>query len=86
MYVLFGVVIALYVLALALWLYPWHDKPKQQRSRLAASVALGAAFGLLALSFYLTHTFSWHVWALVVLAVMFVMFPVAGIIRAWREK
>jgi hypothetical protein len=46
MYVLFGVVIALYVLALALWLYPWHDKPKQQRSRLAASVALGAAFGL----------------------------------------
>jgi hypothetical protein len=83
MYVLFGVVIALYVLALALRLYPWRDRPRRQRSLLAASVALGAAFGLLALGQYLTHARGWAMWAFVVLAVLF---PVEGIVRARREK
>lgn len=50
---------------------PWHDKPKQQRSRLAASVAFGAGTGLAALGLYLTHAGSWEVWPVVVLAVLF---------------
>jgi hypothetical protein len=49
----------------------------------AASVALGAAFGLYALGHYLTHQFSWWDWAFVGLAVMF---PVEEIRRARREK
>jgi hypothetical protein len=81
--VLYGVVIALFVFSLALRLYPWRHKPGQQRSRLAASVALGAAFGLYALGQYLTHHFTWWDWAFVVLAVMF---PVEEIRRARREK
>ncbi len=80
--VLYGVVIALFVLWLALRLYPWRQ-PGQQRARLAASAALGAAFGLYALGHYLTHQFSWWDWAFVVLAVMF---PVEEIRRARREK
>jgi type IV secretory pathway VirB2 component (pilin) len=79
---LFGMVCALFVLALNLYA-PWGNKLKQQLSSLAGSVALGAAFGLLALGFYLAHARSWQVWVFVVLAVMF---PVAGIIKARREK
>ena len=81
--VLYGVVLALFVPWLALRLYPWRHKPAQQRSRLAASVALGASFGLYALGHYLTHRFSWSDWALVGLAVMF---PVVKIRKARREK
>ena len=50
-----GVGIALCVLALAVRFYPWHDTRRRQRARLAAWVAWGALFGLLALSFYLSH-------------------------------
>jgi threonine/homoserine efflux transporter RhtA len=49
------VMIALFVLALAVRFYPWHDPRKFRRTRLAAWVAWGALFGLLALSFYLSY-------------------------------
>jgi drug/metabolite transporter (DMT)-like permease len=75
---------ALFVLALGLLLYPWHDKPKQQRSRFAAYLALGAGSGLVALGFYLTHAGISHVWPFAAGAVIF---PVLGT-RWWarREK
>lgn len=74
--------IALFVLALAVRFYPWHDTRKRQRARLAAWVAWGALFGLLALSFYLSHAHGHAIpiWRIAPL------FAVAPMIMARREK
>jgi hypothetical protein len=76
------VMTALVVLAFAVRFYPWHDKRKFQRARLAAWVAWGCLCGLLALSFYLSHA-SHHaipIWRIGVL------FGAAGMIIARRPK
>jgi multisubunit Na+/H+ antiporter MnhB subunit len=73
---------ALVVLALAVRFYPWHDPRKFQRTRLAAWVAWGALFALLALSFYLSHAHG----RVVPIWRIGVLLGAAGIITSRRPK